>query len=131
MKIDIDPNLPDAGVLIRGYGPGEIRVQDDVITQSVMLTAEDWHTDWPPASVSELRREHLEQLACDEPEIVLLGTGARLDFPPHEMLADILARGIGVEVMDTGAACRTFNILRSEDRRVVAGMMMIEENAGR
>lgn len=128
MKIDIDPNLPDTGVLVRGYSPGEIRVQDDVITQSVILTGEDWSTNWPPSSVSELKREHLERLARDEPEIILLGTGARLYFPPHEMLGDILARGIGLEVMDTGAACRTFNILRSEERRVVAGLMMIEED---
>jgi uncharacterized protein len=70
--------------------------------------------------VAELAAEHLERAIALEPEVILLGTGARQHFPAPALLRAMLARGIGLEVMDTAAACRTFNVLASEYRRVVA-----------
>ena len=65
-------------------------------------------------------------LVGHKPEVVLLGTGARLRFPPAAVLAPLTRAGIGVEVMDTAAACRTYNILAGDGRRVVAALLMIE-----
>ena len=62
-----------------------------------------------------------------EPEIVVLGSGTRQRFPELQLLAALLSRGIGCEVMDTGAACRTYNVLASEDRRVVAALLLQDD----
>gem|GEM_PF-740563 len=78
---------------------------------------------WPPADFATLTAEHLAALLAHEPEVVLLGTGSRLRFPPPEVLQPLQAAGIGFEVMDTPAACRTFNILAGEERLVIAALL--------
>ena len=80
--------------------------------------------DWRPQSIGELRMEDLDAVFALEPEIVVIGSGARQQFPDAALLAAVLSRGIGCEVMDTGAACRTYNVLASEDRKVVAALML-------
>jgi uncharacterized protein len=79
--------------------------------------------DWPPAHVDELQAEHLDAIIELQPELVLLGTGPRLSFPSPKLLAELHRQRIGIEVMDTAAACRTYNILMTEGRFVVAGLM--------
>jgi uncharacterized protein len=76
------------------------------------------------ATAAELAAEHAARILEFEPEVVLLGTGRRQTFPAAEFGARFLQSGIGFEVMDTGAACRTFNILVSEHRRVVALLLL-------
>lgn len=79
--------------------------------------------DWPPMDIDGLLEEHLDALVELQPELILLGTGTQLQFPGAEILAPLHNRQIGVEVMDTAAACRTYNILMAEGRFVVAGLI--------
>jgi uncharacterized protein len=110
---------------IRAYDRGRIVVNEHIIDRHVVVTAERLIPDWAP-SFEDLQPGHLEALRELEPEILLLGTGARLRFPAPACMAVFLQQGIGVEVMDTAAACRTYNILLGEGRRVVAALFMIE-----
>lgn len=109
---------------IRGYGDGEVRINDTTYRASLIVTPTRLHTRWPPGGIDELQREHLTPLIEMEPEIVLLGTGSRQAFPEPALLAPFLERRIGVEVMTTEAACRTFNILVADERQVAAGLMI-------
>jgi len=110
--------------LVRSFAPGELRVGDTVYRRSVVLTAKHVLADWPPQSLDQLQPVHLEAILELEPEIVLLGCGTVQRFPEPALLALILSRSIGCEVMATGAACRTFNILVQENRRVAAALML-------
>ncbi len=74
--------------------------------------------------MSELLADHLEALIGLAPELVILGAGQRQELPPPEALAPLLEAGIGVEVMDTGAACRTYSVLAAEGRRVALAVVM-------
>lgn len=109
---------------VRSYAPGEIRVGDTVITRSCLVTATELIMDWRPTSVDELELADLDAILALEPEVVVLGVGERQRFPRAEWTAALLTRGVGCEVMVTGAACRTYNVLVSEDRRVVAALLI-------
>jgi uncharacterized protein len=113
--------------LIRTYGPGQIVVNDQQYRTSLIVLPERIVTDWPPQSFQELAPEHMQALATLDREIILIGTGRRLRFPSAELLAPMAQAGIGWEIMDTGAACRTYNVLVNEGRKVVAALLMIEE----
>ncbi len=112
--------------LIRAYRPGAVTINQLTYTRSLIVTPERIEP-WEPASFAELVRAHFETLEMLKPEVVLLGTGARLRMPAGETTRPLTDARIGLEVMDTGAACRTYNILMSEGRRVVAALLMIEE----
>jgi uncharacterized protein len=115
--------------LVRSYAPGTIKINDTVYTSSIVLTPEEVQPEWPPATFAELTPDHFADMAKYRPEVVVLGTGARLQFPAPAVLAPLSRAGIGVEVMDTAAACRTYNILASDGRRVIAALLMIEKPA--
>ena len=108
---------------IRAYRDGEITINDKIIAESVVITPDSIEL-WAPRSVTELTDEHMQQLGHLQPEIVILGTGPSLQFPAPALLAGLQTQAIGIEVMAHDAACRTFNILLAEDRRVVAALMM-------
>lgn len=110
--------------LVRSFVPGELRVGDDVVHSSCLLTAEALDTGWPPQTLDELALAHLDPVIARQPEIVLIGSGTKQRFPERSIMTALLSRRIGVEVMDTAAACRTFNILVAEDRRVVAALFL-------
>jgi uncharacterized protein len=110
--------------LVRSHHAAELRIGVHVLHRSCLFCADALHADWPPRTVAELLPEHFA-LAFDwQPEIILLGTGARQVLPDRAIYAAILTRGIGFEVMGTGAACRTFNVLVGENRRVAAGIIL-------
>lgn len=109
---------------VRSYTPGALRVGEASYTRSCLLAADSVVADWPPQSIDELRSEHLDAVLALKPEVVILGTGPRQQFPPATLMSKVLSRGVGFEVMDTGAACRTFNILIAEDRRAVAALFL-------
>lgn len=111
--------------IIRAYDPGVVTVNDRQVHRSVIVTPERLIADWPPQTFAELEETHLEWLVTLEPEIVLLGTGSRQQFPHPRLTRALLSRRIGLEVMDTAAACRTYNILMAEGRRVAAALLMI------
>jgi uncharacterized protein len=110
--------------IVRACSAGEIRVREHVIRRSTVLTAEKILFDWPPASVRELSAAHLHVVLALEPEIILLGTGEHQVFPTAEIRSLVQRSGVGFEVMDTRAACRTYNVLVQEGRRVAAALIL-------
>jgi uncharacterized protein len=111
---------------IRGYAPGRITVNETVYRQSLLITPERLYTDWLVNSSEGLAEAHFQRIADLRPEVVLLGTGATTRFPPAPLTRPLITAGIGLEVMDTAAACRTYNILMGDGRRVLAALLMIE-----
>ncbi len=111
-------------LLIHGYDNGEIRVGGQTYRRSVILTHERVIDDWRPQNKDELEADDFEIIRSLDTEILLLGTGPTLSFPAPALTVPLLEAGIGVEVMDTAAACRTFNVLLSEGRPVVAGLLL-------
>ncbi len=122
MRLDLDR---PAGInVINAVSPGEICVGNRVIRTSVIIGADDIIPDWPVSSMRDVDKDSLAPVLALAPDILLLGTGRTLAFPDRELHADILARNIGLEVMDTSAACRTYNILVAEGRRVIAALIV-------
>ena len=107
-----------------GYGSGFVLVNGARIDRSVVVLPERIIADWGATGFDTLAPEHLAALAPLEREVILLGTGAQLRFPRPEILRPLIEAGIGVEVMDVQAACRTYNILLSEERRVAAALLL-------
>ncbi len=143
--------LPDTNLLvytIRAYQPesivvfgGAIDHQDDsselpntsftdsslpiqTIEHSLIITPSILIGDWPVQTVETLSTEHIKQIVALAPEIILLGTGKQLQWPNIELLSEISNNGIGIDVMTTAAACRTYNILTYEGRNVAAALML-------
>lgn len=113
-----------SGNRIRSYQQHQVRINDETYDQSVIVTAEQLVTDWAPQSLAELEEQHLQAILDLDPEVIILGTGAQQQFPERIILQHILKTGIGVEVMSTDAACRTYNVLMAEDRRVAAALFL-------
>lgn len=124
MKIQLETGV--GRHLVRAYAPGTITVNETIYSSSLVLTPEDIDANWTPRVFEELNAAHFDAIAALKPEVVILGTGARLRFPTPNCLAPLARAGIGVEVMDTAAACRTYNILAADGRKVVAALLMIE-----
>lgn len=110
--------------LIRSYAPGEVRIGETVIRSSCLVKADRIVSDWRPRTVAELSIADLDAVVAMKPEVIVIGSGPRQEFPAPEVIGAVLSRGIGCEVMDTGAACRTYNILASEGRTVVAALLL-------
>jgi len=106
--------------LIRGYAAGEIRINEQAYAEALIVSAQALCVVAELQALSDLDRGVAERVVAMQAEIVLLGTGRRQVFPDAAFGANFLRAGIGFEVMDTGAACRTFNVLVAEQRRVVA-----------
>jgi len=116
--------------VVRAYSTQDVHIGERRIVGSCAFDATQLLEHWPPSTSAELTPEHFLPVLAWQPEIILLGTGARQVFPPPQLIAAIMARGVGLEVMDTGAACRTFNVLSSEDRRVAVALLFARENIG-
>ena len=114
---------PSGQNLFTGYGPGYVAVNHVRHEKHIVVTA-DQITEWNIGSFEALSAEAFESLLALEPEIVLLGTGSALRFPDPALSRRLAAGGIGLEVMDTRAACRTYNILIAEGRKVVAAILI-------
>jgi len=106
-----------------GYGEGYVLVNGERRASSLIVLPERI-LEWPVGSFAELAEPHFAQIAALAPEVVLLGTGARQRFPHPRLTAPLARAGAGLEVMDVQAACRTYNILMAEDRRVVAALLL-------
>ena len=107
---------------ITGYGEGYVMVNGERRASSVVVLA-DRIEDWSVAGFDALTTEDFQFLKALEVEIVLLGTGPRQRFPHARLTAALAQAGIGLEVMDVHAACRTFNILVAEERKVAAALL--------
>ncbi len=115
-----------AGALnvVQACSPGRIRIREQVITDNVLLTPERVVMAWTTKSPDALAETDFEAVFATDPEVIILGTGAALVFPNPKLNAAVLGRGIGFEVMDTAAACRTYNVLALEGRRVSAALLL-------
>ena len=136
MQFNQELNL--ASYTIRSYSSGKIKISapfsrsleqpeipaEEVLTESFIMTPTQLIRNWPPQSVGEICAEHLEIAAGLNPEVLLIGTGVSLVFPDMTLTYQLMERGIGVEVMDTAAACRTYNVLMHEGRRVALAMVI-------
>jgi uncharacterized protein len=109
---------------ITAYAAGEIRMQDRVFRSSLIATRNALIEDWRHAMVEQLAIGDFADLLELSPEVVILGTGTGQRMPPMELFAAFASRGIGLEVMDTGAACRTYNLLLSEFREVAVALIV-------
>ena len=101
-----------------------ITVVDRVLTSSFLLAPNRLVDDWPVLSPDQFNVAATEALLELEPEVVLLGTGSRQVFPPREAQVALLRQRVGIEVMDNAAACRTYNLLAGEGRRVIAAIIL-------
>ena len=109
---------------ITGYGPGWIAVDKQNHETSLLVGARGLLTEWNCARFEDLTAEHFEELAKLDAEVVLLGSGSKNRFPPVAWLKPLIAKRIGLESMDTASACRTYNVLASEGRNVVAALLL-------
>jgi uncharacterized protein len=107
-----------------GYGSGYVMVNNARHEHNLAVLPETILDNWTAAGFDELATDDFAQFAGRGLEIVLLGTGARIRFPRPELLRLLIDAGIGVEVMDTPAACRTYNILMGEGRKVAAALIL-------
>ena len=114
---------PEGRNLFSGYGPGYVAI-NGARYQNSLVVLPDRLADWEPASFEELTEAMFAELAGLPLEILILGTGAKLRFPSPGLTRSLYEARIGLEVMDTQAACRTYNILLSEDRRVGAAILI-------
>ena len=117
---------PDAieGLSITGYGTGWVAVNGEKITHSIVVSSFGTQMPWNCASFADLAPSHFEQLSTLPAELVIFGSGEKIRFPHPSWLASLYARNIGVETMDTQAACRTYNFLAGEGRKVVAALLL-------
>jgi uncharacterized protein len=122
MKLHTDPRN---GNTVTAHGEGYVAINGERYTSSLIVQPEAISSDWPVADMSALNASHLQQLLATGADILILGTGKRQQFPPLELLKPIIQAGRSVDVMDTAAACRTYNILTSEGR-IVAAALIIE-----
>ena len=125
MKIQFDAGGTGQN-FIHAYGPGQVTINQQAYRRSLLVTPSRLIIDWPPQSFSDLLAQHFDQIRELNPEVVVLGTGVRLHFPRTADTRALIQANIGLEVMDTGAACRTYNILMQDGRRVAAALLMIE-----
>ena len=109
---------------IRGYGPGWIGIGNEKITTSVIIGSGGERFDWVCDRFEDLTAEHFAQLAALNTELVIFGSGNRIRFPQGAWIKPLIERQIGIETMDTQAACRTYNILAGEGRRVAVALLL-------
>lgn len=124
--MEITPEIPQGRQVIESYGPGRFRISGVSHGGSVLVFPERTVT-WPVSAMADLSPEAFSEVLAADPavEILLIGCGPRLMPLPGALRSTLRAQGIGCDVMDTGAACRTFNVLLAEARRVAAALIAL------
>ena len=112
------------GNVFTGHGADYVRLGVVEYRDNILVTPDRIVTGWAPGGFSGLTEADFAALAALQPEVALLGTGATLRFPPPRLTRPLVDAGIGLEVMDTPALCRTFNILAAEGRKVAAAVLV-------
>lgn len=120
MKFQLD--LGQATYQIQRYDYQSVTINDKIYTQSLIVMPE-YLSEWAVRGFNTLDPDHFQRLRALSPEVVLLGTGVKIHFPTPQLLTPLIQDGIGVEVMDTTAACRTYMILMAEGRQVAAALL--------
>lgn len=124
--MDLSFDHPEGYLFVRHAGAESVVLADRELTTSFLLATDRVVENWPVRAASELDAGHVETLLALQPELVILGTGGKQIFPAAAFIAGFLRKGVGIEVMDNAAAARTYNLLASEGRRVVAGFICPE-----
>ena len=109
---------------VQAYGPGWVQVAQERVQHSIVLDSTGARFAWHCQRFEELSPAHFEQLAQLQPELVIFGSGTRLRFPTAALTRSLIERQIGLETMDVQAACRTYNVLAGEGRRVVVALLL-------
>jgi uncharacterized protein len=117
MKLHADKT---AGNYIQSYREGAVLVNGVWQPTGLVISADSLVSGWQAPPLDTLAIHHLADALALDPEVIVLGTGASHRFPRHALMVEVMSRGVGLEAMATAAACRTYNILLAEDRRVVA-----------
>ena len=112
------------GYVITAYDDASVSINGKAFSESLIITTTKLDENWDVTSIESLQASHIDQVLTFSPELIIIGTGNKLTFPAVEMYSNIIKHGIGVDFMDTRAACRTYNILMSEGRHVVAGLIL-------
>ncbi len=115
---------PDYEYFLRGADGDSARVNDRSLQRSFIIAPDALIEDWLVDDIGALQIDDLEPLFALRPELIVLGSGAQQIFPPQRTLAACLARGVGMETMTNAAAARTYSVLATEGRRVVAGFVL-------
>jgi uncharacterized protein len=110
--------------MFTGHGAGYVAVNGHRYQQAVVVLPEEVRTDWTATDFTSLNATHFDYFLALKPEVLLLGTGAKQQFARPELYRELIRAGISIEFMDTPAACRTYNILVAEDRKVVAAVLL-------
>ena len=124
--MELNLERPRDYLFVRKADAHAVVVVDRPFTASIILARDRVIDDWGVADVAAMTPKDAEPILALQPDVVLLGTGARQQFPSQEVLAAFLQRGVGVEVMDNAAAARTWDILASEGRNVVAAFIVAD-----
>lgn len=114
----------DKGYVITAYDDASVTVNGKAFSKSLIITSSQLDEHWDIAGIELLSADHIDRVLSYQPELIIIGTGNKLIFPAVEVYSAIIKLGIGVDFMDTRAACRTYNILMSEGRDVVAGLIL-------
>ena len=115
---------------ISGYGPGWVAVNGEKITHSVLVASTGERIAWNASRYEDLGPAHFAQLAQLQVEVAIFGSGARIRFPKPAWLESLADAQIGLETMDTAAACRTYNILAQEGRKVAVALLLEPQQQG-
>ena len=121
MQLDIDST---SSTQIKSYQAGTICINDTFYEDSIIITPQQVIAPWPPQSIEELTAEHLQGILQLSPELVIIGSGEKHKFLSATLLRPFIEQKIGVEIMNTPAACRTFNLLAAENRNVAAAIIV-------
>lgn len=122
MQLHLD--RPDYDYYLRSADGSSALVNERRLTRSFVVAPDALIEDWPVRDAGSLGMPELEQILALSPALVLLGTGPRQVFPPAQIMAACLSRGIGLEAMANNSAARTYHVLAGEGRRVVAGFIL-------
>jgi len=130
VRMGYDPSMkfildqPDGSQPIRGYGADGIRIGNKTYNGTLLVSPKGIRSDWPPQTIGQLSNQHLMEICALRPALVIIGTGEQQVFPEPRVFIPFMDAGIGYEVMDTPAACRTYNVLLSEGREVLAALFV-------
>jgi uncharacterized protein len=122
LKLQSDPH--SGANTITGYGDGYVEINQTPYAHAVLLSSDGAISAWPAQSFDSLEASHFTQMVELKPELILIGTGSKQRFPKPELLKSLILAKIGFEIMDSQAACRTYNILVGEGRQVLLALIV-------
>ena len=122
MKLQSDPH--SGANTITGYGDGYVEINQIPYAHAVLLSSDGAISAWPVESFDSLKASDFDPMITLKPELILIGTGSRQRFPKPELLKSLISAKIGFEIMDSQAACRTYNILAGEGRQVLLALIV-------